>query len=140
MSQQTRAQARALITFGGDLVKFMPRAQLSALQFALVGEEADGMALHLIELAAKLYSAPKTYEQDGKGMGAIAHAHYFYGGMNFYITEFDVDGMVDQAYGWADLGDGGELGYISIRELVQNAIELDLHWTPKPLKECIKNG
>ena len=32
-------------------------------------------------------------------------------------------------------GDGGELGYISIAELIQLGAELDLHWTPRTLAE-----
>lgn len=40
-----------------------------------------------------------------------------------------------QAFGLADLGYGGELGYISIVELLECGAELDLHWTPQTLAE-----
>jgi hypothetical protein len=39
-----------------------------------------------------------------------------------------------QAFGLADLfGDGGELGFISIEEILENGGELDFYWTPKTL-------
>jgi hypothetical protein len=79
----------------------------------------------------------------------VAYLHYFAGGQaNWYITEKDKGCPDDedyggpggppqqQAFGLADLfGDGGELGYISIAEILANRGELDLHWTPKPLSE-----
>lgn len=40
-----------------------------------------------------------------------------------------------QAFGAANLGYGAELGYISIEELKENNVELDLYWTPKPLSQ-----
>jgi hypothetical protein len=44
-----------------------------------------------------------------------------------------------QAFGLADLGEGfPELGYISIVELVQAGVELDLYLTPKTLAEIEK--
>jgi hypothetical protein len=47
-----------------------------------------------------------------------------------------LDGPQLQAYGLADLyGDGGELGYISILDLIRHNVELDLYWTPKTLNE-----
>lgn len=72
------------------------------------------------------------------GDQAVVYLHYFYGRCDWFITEKDVegDGTV-QAFGMANLGYGGELGYISIEEIVQSdsPIELDLHWQPKTLSE-----
>ena len=61
-------------------------------------------------------------------------------GPAWYITERDKsadDGNGNaQAFGLADLfADGGELGYISIPELLENGAHLDLAFTPKPLSE-----
>ena len=75
---------------------------------------------------------------DGKGGQAVAHLHYFMGGCDWFIFEKDVEGGVDQAYGYAILnGDlhNAELGYISIAELVAAGVELDLHFTPKTFEE-----
>jgi hypothetical protein len=60
--------------------------------------------------------------------------------MDWYITERDIgDGDDDtqhQAFGLADLGVGEpELGYISIAELIDNNVELDLHFDPTPISQ-----
>ena len=41
--------------------------------------------------------------------------------------------------GFANLGDpqNAELGYISIQELIDCNVELDLYWEPKPLQPII---
>ena len=52
------------------------------------------------------------------------------------MAEKDTEGGIDQAYGYAILGGHeqfSEFGYISIAELVSQRVELDLHFTPKPL-------
>jgi hypothetical protein len=92
----------------------------------------------LVTLAEHIHAMPKTYEQDGLGDQAQVHLHYFTGGCDWYITEKDSDpdgtGQV-QAFGYANLGDpqNAELGYISIQELIEHNVELDLYWTMKPL-------
>ena len=91
-----------------------------------------------IDLEKLIASAPVTYEQDGKGDDAIVYLHYFFGGCDWYITEKDVDGGVQQAFGYAVLfGDkeNAELGYICITEIIQCGAELDLYFTPCPLAE-----
>ena len=88
----------------------------------------------MLELGKLFETMPKTYEQDGFGDQAVVHLHYFLGRMNWYITERDIEDEQLQAFGLADLGQGGELGYICIQELIENGVELDLHWTPISLK------
>lgn len=119
---------------------FLSDSQLEILGDSCRGEESEFFKTLLVKLAEQIDNMPKTYEQDGKGDQAIVHLHYFLGGMDWYITEKDKgDGSDDtrqiQAFGLADLGYGGELGYISIEELVENNVELDLYWTPKTLAE-----
>ena len=122
-----------------ELMKFIGKNQRKAIQQGLMGEEGDYFAKMIVDLADRIDGMPVTYEQDGLGENAIAYLHYFKNGSDWYITEKDVDGGVQQAFGKADLyGDGGELGYISITELLECDVELDLHWTPKPLKEIGK--
>lgn len=87
-------------------------------------------------VATTIAAMPVSYEQDGKGEEATAFLHYFSAGSDWYISEKDADGGVDQAFGLAILNgdtDNAELGYISIRELVANGVELDLHFTPATL-------
>jgi hypothetical protein len=122
----------------GILAKFIGRSQRGALTECLRGEEREYFADMLNALTDRIESMPVTYQQDGLGAEAIVYLHYFTGGRaSWFITEKDKDGGTEQAFGKADLyGDGGELGYISIDELTANNVEIDLHWTPKPLKEC----
>lgn len=116
--------------------KFIGRSQKSAMADILRGEEREWMAKTIIDLVERIDKMPKTYEQNGKGNDAIVYLHYFKRSADFWITEKDREDQTPQAYGKADLfGDGGEMGYISIDELVENNVELDLHWLPKTLKE-----
>lgn len=112
-----------------------PPAERQAIYAGLRGEERAYFRSILADLAERVKTCPRTYDQDGLGDAAVAHLHYFHGGADWWITELDRDGLVDQAFGFACLGDPGnaELGYISIRELVQAGVELDLHYTPEPL-------
>ena len=69
--------------------------------------------------------APPLYAQDGKGLDAIVHAHYFIGGCDWLVTEYDPDEEI--AFGWACLnGDrqNSELGYTSLRELEEIRVPL----------------
>ena len=120
------------------LRQFIGRSQLSALGDACRGEERQWFKDRLCELADQLANMPETYAQDGLGDQAVAHLHYFKGSGDWYITERDSDqdgeGQI-QAFGLADLGYGAELGYISIAELIENGVELDLHFTPCTLAE-----
>ena len=120
------------------LANFIGRNQKRCVQAIVAcGEEAQWYREKMMELAVLVQTMPKTGETDGEGMNAIAQLHYFTAGADWYITEKDMEVEQHQAFGLADLfGDGGELGYISIVELLENHAELDLHWTPKALKEC----
>lgn len=123
------------------LTPFLSGSQFKAIKIGAAGEEAQYFYDKMVEMADLVRTMPKTYEQDGKGGDAVAYLHYFKGGGDWYITEKDkgggdVENMQQQAFGLADIyGDGGELGYISIQELVNNGVELDLHWQPKTIKQ-----
>ena len=118
------------------LRRFVSTQQLSVLGDACYGEERQWFIDTLVELADRIMTMPKTYEQDGKGDDAIVYLHYFKNNMDWYITEKDMEVEQIQAFGLADLGMGSpELGYISIEELTEYGAELDLHWTPKTLAE-----
>jgi hypothetical protein len=136
-TQYTKADAAKAIP---TLRRFMSEAQISALGDACYGEERHYFINKIVELAEHLNTMPKTYEQDGKGDDAVVYLHYFRGGMDWYITEKDMEAEQHQAFGLADLGMGfPELGYINISELVDNNVELDLYWEPKTLRE-VKEG
>lgn len=121
---------------------FVGRAQTRALEQLLKGEEGLYFQDLLDGLAKDILDMPQTGETDGQGDKAKACLHYFIGSFDFWITERDKgDGTDDdsqhQAFGFVNLGDpdNAELGYISLPELFESNVELDLHWTPKTLGE-----
>lgn len=117
---------------------FVSPQQLNVMGSGCRGEEREYFKAAILDLARTLETMPQTYEQDGKGDQAIAYLHYFKGGMDWFITERDSDpdgeGQV-QTFGLADIGQGAELGYISISELLANNVDLDLHFAPVTLAE-----
>lgn len=122
---------------------FIGPSQRAALASLCRGEERQFFFDKLCELDAYVQRMAATYETDGEGENAIVWLHYFAGGQaSWWIMEkdADTDGQGQcQAFGLADLiGDGGEVGYISIVELLENNAELDLYFTPCTLAEVRK--
>jgi hypothetical protein len=126
---------------------FIGHGQLAAMIEGAKGEEGDWFRAKISELFDTIRTMPKSYETDGQGMRAVARLRYFAGGSAAWlITERDAGapddstpGEQSQAFGHADLfGDGGELGYISIAEIIAEGGELDLHFTAKPLWQALK--
>lgn len=85
-------------------------------------------------------SLPALYSQDGKGMDAIAQVKFFcpWNSWTWYASEFDGN---DTFFGLV-CGFEDELGPFSLKELQSVrgqfglGIERDMHWTPRPLKDC----
>ena len=120
------------------LNQFIGQKQLQAIQHTCKSDEGKFFQEMLFSLKQKFATMPKTHETDGQGEKAIVHLHYFNGGSDWWITERDQENEQLQAFGFACLnGDKefAELGYISITELIENDVELDLYWTPKSLSE-----
>ena len=136
----TRMEATAA---ADKLKEFISPRQLGVMLELSHGEEGPFFLDKLVQMAVIVDLMPETYETDGQGLEALVHLHYFRGGVDAWVTEKDVgDGSSDtrqhQAFGKACMtGDpsDAELGYISIAELIDNDVELDLHWTPKKLSE-----
>ena len=101
-------------------------------------EEHEHFRAKCVEYAERVQAMPQTYGTEGEGDKAMVYLHYFVGACDWHITEKDSDpdneGQI-QAFGLANLGFGGELGYINVVELVKHNAELDLYWTPKPLSQ-----
>lgn len=117
METKERAAERGLRGLIGE-------AEARAIRSAMRGEEGEhfkGLLEHWSRIIADM---PSAYQTDGQGANAVAYLHYFTGSADWYITEKDA-GTPDepgqhQAFGWADLGCGGELGYISIKDRAGN--------------------
>lgn len=102
--------------------------------------------------ARELAKYPKIYAQDGKGMDAIVHVHYFGAAGDWWVTEFaddfDTTGEVFGYVRLAGIPQGAELGYFDLRELEQTVgrarhglpvpiyVERDCYWTPKTIREA----
>lgn len=115
--------------------QYMPKSQISAVLSGMKDEEKQYFFDKMVELETLISGMPITYEQEDKGLEAIAYLHYFYAGSNWYITEKDMEGDGTlQAFGIASLNGGDpEYGYISINELVSHNIELDFGFKPTTL-------
>lgn len=117
-----------------ELRRFVSTAQLEVLHDFSMGEERAHFIHKMDELTRIIGTMPRTYGQDGLGDNAVVYLHYFNAGGDWYITERDCEPVQYQAFGLADpFGDGGELGYISIVELIRAGAEVDLYWTPATL-------
>lgn len=152
-----KQQAIASLKNDGLFVNWMSVSQRAVLKEGLNGEESAYFVDMLTELRTRIENMPKTYETDGQGDEAVAYLHYFIGSIDAWITEKDVcedtrdvprlvtdpappiaNSAQLQAFGMqqisGEFGDA-ELGYISIKELIENGVELDLYWTPTKLKD-----
>lgn len=92
----------------------------------------------------QLSEIPKLYEQEKIPLqDQIVHGHYFIGGTDWYVTEFDGK---DIFFGYAILnGDyfNAEWGYFSFGELKSlkvafMEVDFDQHWKKRPAKEVDK--
>ncbi len=118
------------------LRQFINSAQLSVLGSNCRGEEGQYFKDKLCSLADTVSKMPRPYQTDEQGDSAIAHLRYFGPGkMEWYITERDSSIKQHQAFGLCNIGYGAELEYVSIAELIENGVELDLHFTPCTLAE-----
>ena len=113
-------------------------AALTTLSRSAHCEEWQFYVAKVEALADLVTGMAQTYQQEGKGDQATVYLHYFIGGSDWYITEKDVDGGVEQAFGYAVLNgdeDCAELGYISIQEITAYGAELDLYFAPRTLAD-----
>lgn len=127
---------------------WMGRSQRMAIAQAIRGEEGESFIDTLANLKYTIENMPRTYEtEEQKVQDRVVHLHYFGGSVDAWIVERDVGdskyqaeiGPQYQAFGpitlYGESIGGSKWGYISIQELIGNGVELDLYWTPKPVKE-----
>lgn len=112
---------------------FVSHSQLKALEQGVLGEESQYFIERIQNLVDIFNKMPKTYETEGQGEDAIIYFHYFKNGVDWFIIEKDREIDQYQAFGYTLTSTGSDLGYISLVELAENDVEIDLHWTPKPV-------
>jgi Protein of unknown function (DUF2958) len=119
------------------LQPFMPSKQFALVKQLQKGEEAEYFDTKMARLAGIVEAMPKTHETKDP-QNPIVSLHYFAGDCHWYIIEKDIEDGVSQAFGYALLNGDlqcAEVGYISITEIVENHVQLDFHFSPKPLSE-----
>jgi hypothetical protein len=114
----------------------IPTEQARTIRSLSRGEEGAFFRGKVADVRRILDTMPQARDTDGLGDSALVYLHYFTAGADWYITERDIETEQLQAFGLADLGYGGELGYISLVEICRcSSANLDLHWTPKTLAD-----
>ncbi len=85
------------------------------------------------------YGVPAMHSQESRGDAATAYLKLFCtsGDWTWYITEWDPEH--NEAFGVV-CGFEREFGYINLTELSEITsgvgIEIDMHWTPRPIGDC----
>ena len=95
------------------------------------------------QLATPPAATPALGDTDGQGHDATVHAHYFIGGCDWLITEYDP--ATGQMFGWACRNDrqNAELGYSNYYELAEvraqgiYPVEAETDWEPVTLTHAI---
>lgn len=116
-------------TFSSEAIKLIPHHQMQVLKSTKFSEMED--VISKLNSVAKV--TPKLYGQDGV-KDKMIYLHYFYANQDWYVTELDKS--TGECFGYANLGYGAELGYMSISEFVSNGkVELDFYFEPKKWSE-----
>jgi len=121
--------------FSNKLASLTPPKQRKVMEQSEEHFEAVKLMNDLVE------KIPNLYETDGMERHPLS-LHYFYGGCDWYITEWDGE---DQFFGYVILGNdlkNSEWGYISKSSLlaagnVYPAFNLDFHCTHKTVEEAL---
>jgi len=119
-----------------DLRQFIGSSQMTALRWNCRGQEGRFFQDLLRDLDKKIAEMPVTYDTDGMGDAAPVTLHYFLGASDWYIVECDKEAEQHQAFGFACLNgdhENAELGYISIADLIDCGVELDLYYAPETI-------
>jgi len=132
---------------------FVGVSQLTALSaLAQSSEEKEFFVAKLQEYADRVQNTPKPHGQNTVE-DPIVYLHFFGRNYDAWVTERDyLPGEIEdpdndysqqsQAFAFCSFGGpkdrDAELGFVSIQELIENGIELDLYWTVKPLSEVRK--
>ena len=126
----------SLIRSADMLDNFINSQQLEILNNTK-NEEREYFVAITNNLTNIINKMPKTKETEEE-KDPLIQLHYFTGNMDWMIIEKSTEDVQFDAYGYANLGYGYEAGYINIQELIENGVELDFHFEPKPISSLIK--
>ncbi len=126
-------------TFSADLKKLLPK-----MQYQCMAENPEGFSNEIEKLNKIAENIPQLGGTDGLTGRHPLSLHYFCGGHDWYITEWDRE---DTLYGYVILNGDYEMsewGYVSLSEILSLEIEekwlyinLDLHCLYKTVEEAL---
>ncbi len=126
-------------TFSKELKRLLPK-----MQYQCMAENPEGFRNEIEKMNKISESIPQLGGTDGLRGHHPLSLHYFCGGNDWYITEWDRE---DTLYGYVILNgdyDMSEWGYISLSEILSLEIEekclyinLDLHCPHKTVEEAL---
>lgn len=137
---ETNGKTESVITkveafkFPDILNDIMPKHQIEVL-------ESIGYSEHEETLNRLADIASSMNPKNDKGKDTIMYLHYFYGGADWYIAEWDKENGI--FYGFANIGDdiNAEFGSVFVSDLVNNgSIELDFYFIPTEIKNIKVGG
>lgn len=131
----TQPEALATLDMLSKFKIIGPHQRLVLRDYIQDSEESTFFCNKVDEVANIVADTPDLYSQDGAGEKVIVYLHYFNGNYDAWITELNLGTRI--AFGKASFNgvSEAEYGYISLQELFDNNVELDLYWTPKPIGE-----
>ncbi|GHV59349.1 hypothetical protein AGMMS49579_26950 [Spirochaetia bacterium] len=135
----TKGSVEAAVVFSDDLIKLLPKSQYRSMR-----DNPREHAEYIKRMNKIAANIPKLYETDQPNALHPLSLHYFVGGCDWYIAEWD---RGDQFFGYAILNgdyDNSEWGSISVSELLSLEIprkylmvNLDFHCVYKTIEEAL---
>ena len=119
--------------------KLVPRQQIGVLMEMDDPTESRDMLLNVVKAYKHI---PSLYKQDGKGYNAVAYLHYFVGGVDWWVTEYDKS--TGEMFGLTNLNNEWELTYFNVSFFKDNDLsplqkpELDFYFKFKTINEILE--
>jgi hypothetical protein len=135
----TKDSGEGPVVFSDDLVKLLPKSQ-----YRVMAENPKAYAGEIQRMNEIVANIPRLYETDQKTALHPLSLHYFVGGCDWYIAEWD---RGDRFFGYAILNgdyDNSEWGSVSVREILSLEIprkrlmvNLDFHCEYQTIEEAL---
>lgn len=119
--------------------KLVPRQQVGFLMEMDDPMESRDMLLNVVKAYQHI---PSLYKQDGKGNNAVAYLHYFVGGIDWWVTEYDRS--TGKMFGLSNLNNDWTLGYFDVSFFKDNELspfqkpELDFYFKYQTINEILE--
>jgi hypothetical protein len=149
-TQYSDIYAETIFKQGGEVSKvelFMEvREKLVPSQQVAFLMEIDD-ATEIMDMLSNVVKAyediPSLYKEEGKGYNAVAYLHYFVGGVDWWVTEYDKS--TGEMFGLSNLNNEWNLGYFNVSFFKNNDLsplqkpELDFYFKYQTINEILEN-